>query len=52
MAPTPELISGIKTGIALVPAMFIGAGLLIIFVLYRITPEKHQAMLTEIAARK
>jgi GPH family glycoside/pentoside/hexuronide:cation symporter/glucuronide carrier protein len=52
MAPTPELISGIKTGIALVPALFIGAGLLIIFVLYRITPQKHQEMLEEIAARK
>jgi len=52
MAPTPELISGIKTGIALVPSLFIGAGLLIIFVLYRITPQKHQEMLAEIAARK
>jgi GPH family glycoside/pentoside/hexuronide:cation symporter/glucuronide carrier protein len=52
MAPTPELISGLKIGIALVPALFIGAGLLIIFVLYRITPQKHQEMLDEIAARK
>ncbi len=52
MAPTPELISGIKNGIALVPALFIGIGLLIILVLYRITPEKHQQMQEEIAARK
>jgi len=52
MAPTPELISGIKTGIALIPAMFIGAGLLIILFLYRITPQKHQDMLEEIEARK
>ncbi|MBU1171624.1 MAG: MFS transporter [Proteobacteria bacterium] len=52
MAPTPELISGIKNGIALIPAVFIGAGLLIIMVLYRITPEKHQEMQDEIAARK
>jgi sugar (glycoside-pentoside-hexuronide) transporter len=52
MAPTPQLISGIKAGIALVPAMFIGAGLLIIFIFYRITPQKHKEMLEEIAARK
>ena len=51
MAPTPELIAGIKNGIALVPALFIGAGLLIIMVLYRITPEKHKQMQDEIAAR-
>jgi sugar (glycoside-pentoside-hexuronide) transporter len=51
MAPTPELISGIKAGIALVPALFIGAGLLIIVFLYRITPKRHQEMLAEIAAR-
>ena len=52
MAPTPELISGIKNGIALVPALFIGAGLLIIVVMYRISPEKHKEMLAEIEARK
>ena len=52
MAPTPELISGIKTGIALVPALFIGAGLVIIVLFYRITPQKHREMLEEIAARK
>ncbi|MBA2882923.1 GPH family glycoside/pentoside/hexuronide:cation symporter/glucuronide carrier protein [Desulfosalsimonas propionicica] len=51
MAPTPELISGIKTGIALVPALFIGAGLLIILLLYRITPEKQEQMQNEIAMR-
>ena len=52
MAPTPELLSGIKNGIALVPALFIGAGLLIIMVLYRISPENHKEMQAEIAARK
>jgi len=52
MAPTPELISGIKNGIALVPALFIGAGLLIILVLYRITPQKQKEMIEEIAARE
>ena len=51
MAATPELISGIKNGIALVPALFIGAGLLFILVLYRITPEKQKQMQEEIAAR-
>ncbi len=52
MAPTPELISGIKNGIALVPALFIGAGLLIIMVMYRISPENHKEMQEQIAARK
>ncbi len=52
MAATPELIQGIKNGIALVPALFIGAGLVIILLLYRITPEKLQQMQEEIASRK
>jgi len=51
MTPTPELIAGIKNGIALVPAVFIGAGLVIILFLYRITPESHRQMQQEIAAR-
>lgn len=51
MAPTPELITGIKNGIALIPALFIGAGLVIIVVLYRITPQKHTEMQAGIAAR-
>nr|NJM02065.1 MFS transporter [Desulfobacula sp.] len=51
MAPTPELISGIKNGIALIPALFIGAGLIIILALYRITPESQKRMQQEIAAR-
>ena len=51
MAPTPELISGIKNGIALVPALFITAGLIIIVLLYRITPEQQKIMQQEIAAR-
>jgi GPH family glycoside/pentoside/hexuronide:cation symporter/glucuronide carrier protein len=52
MAPTPELISGIKTGITLIPAAFIGVGLIIIILLYRISPEKHKTMQAEIAARQ
>jgi GPH family glycoside/pentoside/hexuronide:cation symporter/glucuronide carrier protein len=52
MAPTPELIAGIKNGIALVPALFIAAGLVIIVGLYRITPQKHSEMQAEIRARQ
>jgi GPH family glycoside/pentoside/hexuronide:cation symporter/glucuronide carrier protein len=52
MAPTPELIAGIKNGIALVPALFIAAGLVIIVVLYRITPQRHSEMQAEIRARQ
>ena len=52
MAPTPELLSGIKNGIALVPALFIAVGLIIIIFLYRITPESHQQMQKEIAERQ
>ena len=51
MAPTPELISGIKNGFALVPALFITVGLVIILVLYRITPETQKQMQKEIAER-
>ena len=52
MAATPELIQGIKNGIALVPAIFIGIGLVIIALLYKITPETQESMQKEIAARK
>lgn len=52
MAPTPELIQGIKNGIALVPALFIGVGLIIIVLLYKITPEKQKQMQEEIAQKK
>ncbi|BBO91406.1 MFS transporter [Desulfosarcina ovata] len=52
MQPTPELIQGIKNGIALIPALFIGAGLLIIIFLYRLTPEKQKMIQEELAARK
>lgn len=52
MAATPELISGITNGITLIPALFLGAGLVIILFLYKITPEKQQEMQQEIAARK
>ncbi len=52
MAATPELVSGIKNGITLIPALFLGAGLLIILLLYKITPAKQKEMQQEIAARK
>lgn len=52
MQPTPELIQGIKNGIALVPSLFLVLGLIITLVLYRITPEKLKTMQQEIAARK
>lgn len=52
MAATPGLISGIRTGIALVPAMFIGAGIVIVFFLYKITPEVLHEIRTELDARK
>lgn len=52
MAATPELISGIVNGITLIPAIFLGAGLLIIILLYKITPEKQLEMQKEIASRK
>jgi GPH family glycoside/pentoside/hexuronide:cation symporter/glucuronide carrier protein len=51
MAPTPELVAGIKNGIALVPALFIGAGLVIIIFLYRLNPQKHREIQAQIAAR-
>lgn len=51
MEATPELISGIKNGIALVPALFIAGGLIIIVILYKITPQKLKEMQDEIAAR-
>lgn len=52
MAATPELIRGITNGIALVPSIFIGIGLIIITLLYKITPENLKSMQEEIAARK
>lgn len=51
MAPTPELLSGIKNGISLIPALFIGVGLLVFLILYRITPEKQLEMQQEVQAR-
>lgn len=52
MKATPELISGIKNGIALVPAMIMGVGLIFIILLYKITPSSLTKMQTETAARK
>jgi GPH family glycoside/pentoside/hexuronide:cation symporter/glucuronide carrier protein len=52
MQATPELIQGIKNGIALVPALFIGVGLIIIVFLYKLTPERQKMIQEELAARK
>jgi len=52
MAATPELVRGIINGIALVPAVFIGLGLIIIVLLYKITPQSLKEMQAEIASRK
>ncbi len=52
MAPTPELVNGVKNGITLIPAVIILAGLMCIMFLYRITPKKLEQMQKEIAARK
>ena len=52
MKPTLELASGIKNGIALVPAVIMLMGLLFIILLYKITPQSLVKMQKEIAARK
>jgi len=52
MEATPELIGALKTGFALVPALFLTVSLLFIVFLYRITPESLRSMQAEIAARK
>lgn len=52
MKATPELISHIKSGLTLYPAIFIGIGLFFIIVLYKITPQNLAEMQKEIAARK
>lgn len=40
MAPTPELIAGIKNGFALYPAIIIIIGLVLMFTMYSLTPKK------------
>jgi sugar (glycoside-pentoside-hexuronide) transporter len=52
MAPTPQLINGIKNGIALVPALIMLVGLMFIIFLYKITPQKLEQMQKEIAEKK
>lgn len=52
MKATPELISHIKSGLTLYPAIFIGIGLFFIIFLYKITPQNLAEMQKEIAARK
>jgi len=52
MKATPELISHIKSGLTLVPAVIMLAGLFFIIFLYKITPKNLVQMQKEIAARK
>ncbi|WP_411681031.1 MFS transporter [Clostridium thailandense] len=52
MKPTAQLISGIKNGIALIPALIMVVGLIFIVLLYKITPASLQKMQKEIAERK
>ena len=52
MKPTAQLISGIKNGIALIPAVIMIAGLIFIVLLYKITPASLEKMQKEIAERK
>lgn len=52
MDATPELISALKTGFTLVPAIFLVMSLLFIVFLYKITPESLAFMQKEIASRK
>ncbi|HUX80344.1 MAG TPA: MFS transporter, partial [Alphaproteobacteria bacterium] len=52
MKATPQLISSIKSGLTLVPAVIMFVGLLFIIFLYKITPQSLAKMQSEIAARK
>ncbi|OLN29473.1 MFS transporter [Desulfosporosinus metallidurans] len=52
MKATPELISSVKNGLTLVPAVIMLVGLLFIILLYKITPQSLVKMQSEIAARK
>ena len=52
MQPTAQLISGIKNGMALIPAIIMIVGLIFIVLLYKITPESLEKMQEEIKARK
>ena len=52
MKPTEQLISGIKNGIALIPASIMIVGLICIIFLYKITPSSLEKMQKEIVERK
>ncbi|UWG95840.1 MFS transporter [Dehalobacter sp. DCM] len=52
MPTTPDLVAGIKNGITLYPAIIMLIGLILLIVLYRITPQSLKKMQEEIAARK
>lgn len=52
MQVTPELVKGITNGITIIPALIMLAGLIILILLYKITPESLKKMQDEIAARK
>ncbi|NLM45288.1 MAG: MFS transporter [Firmicutes bacterium] len=51
-APTPQLISALRAGFTLVPAVILVISFICIYFLYRITPESLKNMQAEIAARK
>ncbi|OAA95053.1 MFS transporter [Clostridium coskatii] len=52
MKPTSQLVSGIKNGMALIPAIIMIVGLIFIVLLYKITPDSLEKMQEEIKARK
>jgi glycoside/pentoside/hexuronide:cation symporter, GPH family len=52
MKTTPELVAGVKNGITLYPAIIMFIGLLMLILLYRVTPQSQKKMQDEIAARK
>lgn len=52
METTPALVAGVKNGITLYPAIIMLIGLLMLTLLYRITPQSLKKMQEEIAARK
>ncbi|HCX65318.1 MAG TPA: sugar transporter [Eubacteriaceae bacterium] len=52
METTPELVTGIKMGMSLIPALFLLAGLIIFFFLYTLTPERLAQIKEEITARE
>lgn len=52
MEPTAALVSGIKNGMTLIPALFMIVSLLCIAFLYKITPASQEKMQKEISEKK